>query len=473
MKFNREQFLQYSNKFVSKVGKIAANKHLAALRDGFALSLPLTIAGAIAILFITIIFGGWNAEKTSLLGLIAHASGNTKVTYSHMFDSATAWKLSESFAEIRAFGVQVFSWINAASLGSISLYLVLLISFSIAVIKGNKNPMLVALVSLGVFIVFLGSDTGKYGASGMITAIIASFISSNLFIKIVETKKLELKLPPSVPPAVGRAFGILLPTFVVLLFAASLNLLVSLPYYFLEGNSSLSEQYKLKNLSFLISDLIQQPIMAFARKGGDIGILFSYLLISCFLWFFGIHGPNTIVGIFSPISLLLWIDNMVGGKNVGLEQVWSGFGFMGGSGGTLPLIFLSFILLKKGSPQREIAKFALPSGIFEINEPVIFGFPIVFNFKYFIPFLLGPSLACIWPVIAIKTGIMNAPTILAPWTTPPIIYGLIVTQFDWVSIPVSLLSMASLFLIYLPFILIVKRDENKAAQLNRKKEGVV
>ncbi len=449
-----------------KLGKIGSNKYLSSLRDGFALSLPLTIAGAIAILFITIIFGGWGAEKTSLLGLIARATGNTKEVSSHLFDNSNRWELVGDFKEIRAFGMQIFGWVNAASLGSISLYLVILIAFSLALIKSNKSPILVSVVSLGVFIVFIGAKTDKFGATGMITAIISALLGGTFFMWITKTKKFELRLPPSVPPAVGRAFGVLLPAFITILGAALLNVLVSLPYYFLETNEGLANGYNLKDLSFVIVNLIQQPLLAFAKGGGDISIIFVYLLLTSFLWWFGIHGPNTIGGIFGPISLLLWIDNMSGGNNVAMEQVWSGFGFVGGSGGTLPLIFISFIILKKGSPQREVAKFALPSGIFEINEPVIFGFPIVFNYKYFIPFVLGPASACIWPVIAIKIGLMNAPTILAPWTTPPILYGLIVTQFDWRSIPISLLSIATLFLVYLPFALIVKKDELKEAKMN-------
>lgn len=444
--------------------KLASNKYLSALRDGFALALPLTIAGSIAIFFITIVFGGWSAEKTSLLGIIAHATNNTEVTYSHLFDGATSWKIIGTLAEIQSFGTQIFKWINAASLGSISLYLVLLISFSLAIARNQKNPFLVSLIALGGFVIFTGSNTSKYGGNGMITAIIAAFLISELFMKIVNTKKLELRLPSSVPPAVGRAFGILLPAFVALFFAACINLLVSLPYYFLENHDGLMNNYQLKNLSFLISNLISQPLLAFAKDGGDVGILMTYVLVTGFLWFFGIHGSNTIDGIFGPIAILLWIDNMIGGQNVAMGMVWSGFGFIGGAGGTLPLIVLSLIILKKGSAQREVAKFALPSGIFEVNEPVIFGFPIVFNFKYFLPFVFGPALACIWPIIAIKTGLMNAPTILAPWTTPPIIYGLIVTQFDWVSLPISLLSILTLVLVYLPFVILEKREEIKKAK---------
>lgn len=77
-------------KFAEPLSAIGRQRHLSAMRDGFALSLPITIAGAIAILFITIVFGGWGASKTSLLGLLAHASGNTQVSYSHLYDSTTS-----------------------------------------------------------------------------------------------------------------------------------------------------------------------------------------------------------------------------------------------------------------------------------------------------------------------------------------------------------------------------------------------
>lgn len=101
----------------------------------------------------------------------------------------------------------------------------------------------------------------------------------------------------------------MLPAIVTFLGAASLNLLVSVPYYAI-GHESLTGmkdtlQHSLRTVSFVITDMIQQPFLSFAKSGGDIGLLEVYLFGVCFLFFFGIHGPNTLGGIFGPISILL------------------------------------------------------------------------------------------------------------------------------------------------------------------------
>lgn len=447
-------------KFAEPLSAIGRQRHLSAMRDGFALSLPITIAGAIAILFITIVFGGWGASKTSLLGLLAHASGNTQVSYSHLYDSTTSWEIVGNFAKVQAIGMQIFGFINSATLGHLTLYLVFLISYSLGVSRNSKSPALVGVVGIATFMVFVNANPSYFGATGMLVGILGALVGSEFFMWIVNSGKMEIKMPAGVPPAVGRAFGIMLPAFLTVFGAAMLNFLIAVPYM------AMYQDVKMFPVVLnVVNDIIQEPFMNFAKSGGDIGLLFMYLFLVHFLWFFGIHGPNTINSVMSPIGTLLWVDNMSGGKNVAIDQVWNGFVWMGGSGATLPMLVLAMWFMRKGSPTREVSKFAIPSGIFEINEPVLFGFPITFNFIWFVPFVFGPLVSALWPVMFIKLGWMNAPTLMAPWTTPPVLYGLIVTGFDWRSIIVSLLSFATTGLIYSPFLLYVRSQENKEMAL--------
>ena len=456
-KTSKQEWQAKIDRGVSLLSKLGTQKHLTALRDGFALTIPITIAGAIAIFFITIVFGGWGANKTSLVGLLAHASGGTEVLLSNLNNSQESWKLVGQWATLQSYGTTLFGWLNSATLGSFSIYTTLLISYSMAIVRRNKSPILVTVVGLATFLVFTKADSKLFSAQGMIISIIASLIGTEIFMKLVDSKKLELKLPSSVPPAVGRSFGILFPAFVTIVLAGLANVLVSLPFIWMD----VINKGEFISLSYLITTFVQAPFIEVAKSGFDIGLLFVYIFGACFLFFFGIHGPNTLNGIFKPIALLLWIDNLAGGTNVFTMGVVASFAAIGGTGSTLPLILLSMILLTNGSPTKEVSKFALPIGIFEVNEPVIFGYPIIFSPKWFLPYVLAPMCGLIWPVIAIKNGLMNPETIPAPWTTPPFIIGLIITQFDWRSIIVTFLSFSTIALVYFPFVLWQRKEDRE------------
>ncbi|NQZ65837.1 MAG: PTS sugar transporter subunit IIC [Mycoplasmatales bacterium] len=495
-RIKKESLQKASDKFLGAVSKLGTQKHLTALRDAFALSIPITIAGAIGIFFITIVFGGWGAFQTSLIGLLAHASGNgvTQVVHGSLLDTSSSWVLLPSatvWKDVQSYGTTIFGWINSATIGLMSIYIALLMSYSMAIIRRHKSPALVSVVGLATFIVLVGAKTDDYGANGMLVAIVGSLAGSEIFIWFTNNGKMVLKLPPSVPPAVGKAFGVLIPAFLTLFFASMINFLVTIPFIIIGKESSnflgsstegklVSDAFKgiynpssLRTFSYIVKTFIQAPFMSLVKnqEGLDISLLMIYMLSVGVLWFFGIHGSNTINGIFTPIMTLLWIDNLSGGHNVFTGNVVNCWGFIGGTGATLPLLILSLIILPKGSPTKEVAKFALPVGIFEVNEPVLFGYPIIFSFKWVIPFIFAPLLGLIWPIIAIKSHWMNPGTIPVPWTTPPIINGLIATQFDWRSLIISTLSILTIFAAYLPFVLWERSNDRKLLNISVKSKS--
>ena len=458
-----------NEKILPKMGKIGAQKHLSALRDGFGMFVPLVIVGAIALIFITFVLGGWGTNKTSIFGWISNAAGFQDHSYSHLTDKAVSWTTQpgSSWATFQNWGVTMFSWVNAATIGSISIYVSIFIGFSLSITKGYNNPILGSAMSLASFIILIGGDTSKFGATGMLTSVIASLVSVEIFTWLIKTKKMEIKMPPGVPPAISKSFAVLFPAILTGIAMLLVNVLFALPYYYIM--TDVKADRVIKSFGDIIILLVQAPFIDFARSGGDIGILMVYVIGVNLLFFFGIHGPNTLNGLFTPIATLLWIDNMSGGTNVFTDGTYNGFVFLGGTGSTLPLLIGMILFLKKGSPSKEVAKYAIPSGIFEINEPALFGIPIVFNFVLFIPFLLGSLLAATFVTFAIKTGWMSPHTIAAPWTTPPIIYGLLATGMDWRSIFVSIINMGIIFAVYLPFIFLIRKNES--LELEQKDES--
>src|SRR5690625_2255020 len=127
---------------------------------------------------------------------------------------------------------------------------------------------------------------------------------------------------------------------------------------------------------------------------------------------------------------------------------------MGESGTTIALLAAIFIVLRheKNHPYREVAKLSAPAGIFNINEPVIFGLPIVLNPIMLIPFIVIPVLLTIISYIALATCLVPRTVALVPWSTPPILSGFLVTGGSWRGIVLQLFNIALAVVIYIPFV---------------------
>lgn len=174
--------------------------------------------------------------------------------------------------------MQIFGFINSATLGHLTLYLVFLISYSLGVSRNSKSPALVGVVGIATFMVFVNANPSYFGATGMLVGILGALVGSEFFMWIVNSGKMEIKMPAGVPPAVGRAFGIMLPAFLTVFGAAMLNFLIAVPYM------AMYQDVKMFPVVLnVVNDIIQEPFMNFAKSGGDIGLLFMYLFLVHFL----------------------------------------------------------------------------------------------------------------------------------------------------------------------------------------------
>lgn len=134
---------------------------------------------------------------------------------------------------------------------------------------------------------------------------------------------------------------------------------------------------------------------------------------------------------------------------------------MGGCGTTLSLI-IAFYIASKRKHHRNLSSMSLPAGLFNINEPMVFGLPIVLNPVFFIPFILTPVVLTLVSYLAIAIGIVPRTVAMIPWTTPPIIGGFLATG----SIVGSLLQIVNMsigVLLYMPFVIVAERIEARKA----------
>ena len=189
------------------------------------------------------------------------------------------------------------------------------------------------------------------------------------------------------------------------------------------------------------------------------GALLIPLLISGF-WWWGIHGATIIGGIMGPILQANGLANqevfasgakLVAGENAAIvtNQFIDQFITVGGSGLTLGLV-VTMLIFSKSQQYKELGKLSIVPGLFNINEPIIFGFPMVFNPIMAIPFILAPVISAVMVYVSIATGIVDPfRAISVPWTTPIVISGFLVGGIKAAILQIAVFAMT--VAVYFPF----------------------
>jgi len=199
---------------------------------------------------------------------------------------------------------------------------------------------------------------------------------------------------------------------------------------------------------------------------GSLGGLLVLVLVQQFLWFFGLHGANIIDPFMQTINVPA-IEANARALEAGTDlpyivnkPFFDSFVNIGGTGATLGLLIAIFLVARHHKAYMTVAKLSVAPGVFMINEPVMFGLPVVLNPILFIPYVLTPLVLVTTAYFATATGLVPASTVIAPWTTPPIIGGILSTQ----SIAGGILAAVNLILsivIYLPFVKMAQIQETR------------
>ena len=214
-------------------------------------------------------------------------------------------------------------------------------------------------------------------------------------------------------------------------------------------------------------DLVQQPFMGLANTLPS-AILLAF--IAPFLWFFGLHGANMIEPLMQSInapaieSNIEAINNGLAAPYIVNKPFFDSFVNLGGTGATLGLIIAIFIFGRRNKAYKVVTNLSSAPGIFNINEPMMFGLPIVLNPIMFIPFILTPIVLVTVAYTATKFGMVPVATAMPPWVTPPIIGGFLATQ----SIAGGVLAAVNLVIsviIYAPFVKIAEIQSLKNEEL--------
>ena len=335
-----------------------------------------------------------------------------------------------------------------ASTGILALCIVLLVSDHLAVdirerqIVELSPPMVVCVAQVNFFVVLLFSgDTfalSMLGRNGVLTAILVAIGSSELMFYFMRFRALRFghkayDLDPGLHLGV-RAIGPAIATVSVFVMICSL-----LPY-----------------VSFDLSQLTSDVLLSLnARFDSSLPGLLIYETFSQLLWFVGIHGPHALEhvhhvlfavadGTITPFSVPRSFLNM--------------YANLGGSGSTLGLVLALLVCVRHGDEKR-VARYALFPSLFNINELVIFGLPIVLNPVYLIPFLLVPLANIATSYFLVRYGIVPMNIVKVPWITPPILSGYL-NSASWAGGILQLSSILMSALIYAPFVRYSERLRN-------------
>ncbi|MGG5358188.1 MULTISPECIES: PTS sugar transporter subunit IIC [unclassified Enterococcus] len=430
-----------SEKLLPLVSKMNSQRHLLAIRDSFIITMPLVMAASIMVLLNALIFSNAAVQRivdlSSLADLASIVNNGTMSILSVVVCYNIGWNLASHYIRSGEMTDPSFSAVHAGVLSVAVLFILMPVQSMVTLADGSTAEV------TGVFMQSLTSS------SGLATAMIASVLGTELFMKLAKIKKIKIKMPDGVPPAVATSFNSLIPeTAVILLFALFVFALD-----------------KLAGLDFpsLIELAIQTPLKAFVLSVP--GILFLQFF-SDFLWVFGMHGSSILAPIRQAPLLQSIQENMdafSAGKeipNIITEPFTNAFGLIGGGGCILPLV-IAILWVSRRQDQRQIAKFGLTTCFFNITEPVMFGLPVVMNPIYMIPCALIPSINLIIAYFATSIGLIDKTVAAAPWITPPVFQSFIATGGDIKAAVLTVLLIILDVFLFIPFVIAtnkVKRE---------------
>ena len=381
--FMEEKFLPIAN-------KISKNKALQSISSGSMSLLGIIMVGAIFSVLTSITWGPYQSflKSTNLLTIINYVPDVT----TNLIGLFMAFSIAYNGAKV--YGMEH----NAFNTGVISTVAFILLA-PITVNSEGVQPV-------NMF------DATYFGPKTVISAIIVSLIVIYIM-KFFIHKNITIKMPEGVPPMVSNSFTALIPAVVIVVFFGLVKFGFSVTEF--------------KTFNDFIYTIIQTPLQSMV---GSFSAFIVLLVIAQLLWFFGIHGSQTVLPILIPVWLGYMSENtasLAAGKgivhsiNFGLWDL----ACIGGCGATIGLVIVMFFTAKS-ERYKAFGKIALPCGIFSVNEPVIFGLPLMLNVMTLIPFVLCPIVVSSIGYLLIKLHII-APYIgiLGTGSLPPFIHGMV------------------------------------------------
>ncbi|MBU5436910.1 PTS cellobiose transporter subunit IIC [Tissierella sp. MSJ-40] len=408
--------------------KIGKNKYLIAIRDGFLISSPLLIIGSFFLLVANFPIPGWNDFLAKFFG----EGWATKLMQPvrATFDVMT-------ILAVLGIGYSLGRQLDVDAIASSAIALVAFFILTPFITNFTPNDMEVVYEVKSIPLKWVGSN-------GLFVGMITALTSVLLFAKIVK-KGWIIKMPEGVPPTVAKSFAALIPSGIVMVVFFIVKTLFEFTSY--------------GNVHEIIYTYLQAPLTSLGNTLP--AMVIAYIFLHLF-WFFGINGSSVVGAVYNPILRVLSAENLAAFQaGLPIPNIITGtfqdmFATFGGAGSTLSLI-VAMLYICKSKRIKELGKLSLLPGIFGINEPIIFGLPIMLNPIMLIPFMLVPTINIIIAYFAMSLGIVPLTNgVSVPWTTPLVFSGFLVSGIRGAILQIILFIIG--VFIYIPFIKIVDRQ---------------
>jgi len=418
-------------------GKIGQQKYVTSIRDGFIAALPFMIVGSFMLVFI---FPPFSPETS--------------------WGFAQAWlSFSETYRE------ELMLPFNL-SMGVMTIFISVGIGSSLAK-HHSLDPVTTGLLALMSFLLVAaplqdGAISMQYfSGQGIFTAIITALYSTELY-AYLKRNNITIRLPPEVPTGVARSFEILIPVLAIMLTLHPLNLLIE------------------AQTGMIIPEAIMSLLQPLVSASDSLPAVLLAVFVCQILWFAGIHGALIVTGIMNPF----WMANlsvnqaaMAAGEaipHIFVQGFWDHYLLIGGVGSTLPLAFL--LMRSKAVHLRTIGKLGSVPALFNINEPILFGAPIIMNPVFFLPFVLIPMVNATLAWFAVDSGLVAKVVSLTPWTTPGPIGASWAANWAFSPVIMCFICMIMSAAMYFPFLKAYEKtllaQEQDTAQEKSEKQPV-
>ncbi|WOV56326.1 PTS cellobiose transporter subunit IIC [Enterococcus faecium] len=433
-------FKAFEKNLMGPIGRLASYKIVRAVMTAGIVTIPFTIVGSAFLIIgvlpetFTGLQGIWDVSFSKINDLYMIANTFTMGVLAMFFCLVVGYELTKMMASEDHLDVDP---LNGALLSLMAfLFIIPELKIDGGVYKLVTNITENTHVYNGIS---LENFSTRLGTSGIFQGVLMACLAIYLYAFCVR-HNWTIKLPEVVPPGVGRAFSALIPCAVIsitvlliegllVLFGYDLFTVIGIPFNFIAGIAS----------------------------------TWYGVALSCFfiglLWSVGIHGASIIGAIIEPISLQNLGINVAIANGVaaaGTQSMVYAGGFtdtlvsIGGSGGTFGLILL-MLFGAKSQQLKAVSKIGVVPAIFNINEPIIFGLPVIYNPYLMIPFIIGPVAASLVSYFAISVGIVNPMIASVPWATPLGLGAFLGTGGDFRAILLVIVNLALLTAIYFPF----------------------
>ncbi len=409
---------------VPPLGTLASSVYLQAVRDAFIVfTLPLIIAGSVFLIIA-------NPPFPLLAELVKDYQYAILVPYQLSF-------------------------------GLMALFLAFGVAYSLAQYL-RTEPVQPGILSMVLFLVAtmpvtdltalkLGDVLPYFGGEGLLVAILIGILTTKVM-HWFRGSRFIIRMPKSVPRNVTRAFEALVPTLLLLTLVWGIEWFVSSHMVVIDG----------KNTQLTLPILLMQVFKPLVVVQDSYPAALLEIILMMLLWSVGIHGMNVVLAIAAPFWFTTLAGNATGGHGIVTEPFFHIFAHLGGSGATWPLVI--YMLRSRSTQLRTVGKIAFGPAIFNINEPVTFGVPMVLNPIMMLPFVLVPVTIVTINYIVFATNLVHIPIVIQPFTVPLGVSGFIATGGDFKGSLLQFFDLAVSALIYYPFFkawerILVAREE--------------